>query len=152
MTRLTAIDAYLAGVPRKQRAALEKLRRQIRAAAPGAVETITYSLPGFRLDGRILVCFAARKDHCSFHPMSEKTLADHARDVAGFATSTGTLRFQPEQPPSAALVRKLVRARIAENQEAAELAAERARKRKAVRTAHAARRPGRVSGKSRAPK
>ncbi|MBL8842101.1 MAG: DUF1801 domain-containing protein [Planctomycetes bacterium] len=119
MARPTSHEDYLAALPPSQRAALQRLRRQIAAAAPGAVETITYSLPGFRLDGKILVCYAARAGHCSFHPMSDRTLADHAAAVARFDTSPGTLRFQPSAPPSAPLVRKLVRARVAELEEAA---------------------------------
>lgn len=119
MARPTSHDDYLAALPAAQRAVLQRLRRHIAAAAPAAIETITYSLPGFRLDGKILVCYAARAGHCSFHPMSDRTLADHAAAVARFDTSPGTLRFQPNAPPSEPLIRKLVRARVAELEEAA---------------------------------
>ncbi len=119
MPRPTSHDEYLATLPVAQRKALQQLRRHIAAAAPDAVETITYSLPGFRHDGKVLVCYAARSGHCAFHPMSDRTLADHAAAVARFDTSPGTLRFQPETPPSPALIRQLVRARIAELAEAA---------------------------------
>ena len=128
--RPKSIDDYLADVRPKQRAALSKLRCQILAAAPQATETISYSLPAIRFDGKRLVCFGASAKHCAFYPMSARTLSDHASDVAGFDTSMGTLRFQPEKAPSAALIRKLVRARIAENEEAAELAAEKRRARR----------------------
>ncbi len=110
------IDAYLAEVrDDAQRAALEKLRKTIQSAAPGAVECISYGLPAFRLGGKLLVGFGASRGHCSFFPMSGTTVADHKADLAGYATSKGTIRFQPDHPMPAALVRKLVKARIAEN-------------------------------------
>jgi uncharacterized protein YdhG (YjbR/CyaY superfamily) len=108
-------DEYLAAVSAEQRAALQKLRGMIRAAAPGAEECISYRLPAFRLDGKLLVAFGATANHCSFFLMSGTTVAAFADDLAGYDTSKGTIRFQPDQPLPAALVRKLVRARIAEN-------------------------------------
>ena len=109
------IDEYLAGVSDDKRAALQKLRRTIRAAAPKAEECISYGMPAFRLDGRPLVGFAAGANHCAFYPMSGSTVADHAADLAGYDTSKGTIRFPANKPLPAALVRKLVKARIAEN-------------------------------------
>lgn len=109
------IDEYLSGVPDEQRTALEKLRKTIRAAAPRAEECISYGLPAFRLDGRALVAFSAAARHCSFFPMSGTTVTDHADELADYDTSKGTIRFQPDKPLPAALVRKLVKARIAEN-------------------------------------
>lgn len=111
----TSIDDYLATVKEGQRTALEKLRRTIQAAAPKATECISYQMPAFRLDGKLLVGFAAASKHCSFFPMSAATVAAFADDLEGFDTSKGTIRFQPEHPLSAALVRKIVKARIAEN-------------------------------------
>ena len=108
------IDEYLAGVSDEQRAALEKLRKTIRAAAPKAEECISYQLPAFRLNG-LLVAFGARPDHCAFYPMSASTVAAHKADLEAYDTSKGTIRFQPDKPLPAALVRKLVKARIAEN-------------------------------------
>lgn len=125
--RASTIDAYLDAVTPVQRAALEKLRRAIRAAAPRAEECIRYGLAAFRLDGRALVAFGATPSHCAFYPMSALTVAAHKEELKGYDTSKGTIRFQPEQPLPAALVRKLVRARIAENQAAGPAAAARTR-------------------------
>jgi uncharacterized protein YdhG (YjbR/CyaY superfamily) len=109
------IDAYLARVPEDKREALEKLRRQILAAAPGAEECIAWQMPSFRHEGRLLVCFGAARNHCSLYPMSASVIVDHEDLLAKHDTSKGTIRFQPEKPLPAALVRKLVKARIEEN-------------------------------------
>lgn len=108
------IDEYLAALSDDQRAALEKLRKTIRAVAPDAEECISYQLPAFRLNG-LLVGFGAGANHCAFYPMSSSTVAAHKDELKGYDTSKGTIRFQPDKPLPAALVRKLVRARIAEN-------------------------------------
>jgi len=106
--------AYLASVPVHQRAALLKLRKAIGAAAPGAEEGVSYGLPAFRLGGRPLVCYAATKNHCSFFPMSPAVIRAHARELKGYDTSKGTIRFAADKPLPPTLVRKLVRTRIAE--------------------------------------
>lgn len=108
------IDAYLAGLPADKRAALQKLRKDIKAAAPRAEEGLSYGLPGFRLDGRPLACFAAAANHCSLHPMSAAVIRAHAADLAGYETSKGTIRFLPGKPLPAVLVRKIVKTRVAE--------------------------------------
>jgi uncharacterized protein YdhG (YjbR/CyaY superfamily) len=108
------IDSYLASVPGDARAALQRLRKAIGAAAPGAQESFTYGLPGFRLAGRPLVCYAAPKGHCSFYPMSPAVIRAHANDLKRYNTSKGTIRFPAGRPLPSALVRKVVRARIAE--------------------------------------
>ena len=108
------IDEWLALWSGEKRAALERLRTVIRSAAPEAEECISYQLPAFRQDG-MLVAFGATDNHCSFFLMSSTTLADHEEEVAGYDTSKGTIRFQPDKPLPAALVRKLVKARLAEN-------------------------------------
>jgi len=112
--RPTTIDEYLAAVPNPQRGALERLRKTIRAAAPGAEECISYQVPAFRLGGKALVGFAAAARHCSFFPMSAATVKAHAELLKDYSTSTGTIRFSPVQPLPAKLVRTLVRARLAE--------------------------------------
>lgn len=109
------IDEYLAAVGEEQRAALEKLRKTIRAAAPGAEECISYQLAAFRLGGKVLVAFGATAKHCAFYLMSGSTVEAHREELAGHDTSKGTIRFQADKPLPAALVRKLVKARIAEN-------------------------------------
>jgi uncharacterized protein YdhG (YjbR/CyaY superfamily) len=113
-TKVKTIDEYLAALSDDQRAALDKLRKTIRAAAPGAEECISYGLPAFRLNG-VLVAFGARANHCAFYPMSASTVAAYKDELTGYETSTGTIRFQPDNPLPAALVRRMVKARIAEN-------------------------------------
>ncbi len=109
------IDEHLAHVSDNQRAALEKLRRTIRSAAPKAEEVIRCGLPSFRLDGKQLVAFGAARKHCAFYPLSSHTAIDFATELAGYDTSRGTIRFQPDKPLPSALVRKLVKARIKQN-------------------------------------
>jgi len=109
------IDEYLAVLSDDKRAALEKLRKTIKAAAPKAEECISYRLPAFRLDGKMLVAFGAAANHCAFYPMSSSTVEAHKDDLKDYDTSKGTIRFQADHPLPAALVRKLVKTRIKEN-------------------------------------
>lgn len=108
------IDAYLAALGPEQRGALEKLRRMIQAAAPKAEECISYQLPAFRQDG-MLVGFGAGAKHCSFYLMSSSVLEGFEEELEGYDTSKGTIRFPADEPLPATLVRKLVKARLAEN-------------------------------------
>jgi uncharacterized protein YdhG (YjbR/CyaY superfamily) len=114
--KIKGIDDYLAALPDFQRIALERLRRTIRAAAPKAEECISYQLAAFRLNGRMLVAFGATPNHCAFYLMSSSTVRVFREDLAGYDISTGTVRFPPEKPLPGTLVRKLVKARIAENE------------------------------------
>lgn len=114
--RARTIDEYLAGLSADKRAALEKVRAAIRSAAPEAEECISYGIPAFRLGGKLLVAFKAAANHCAFHPMSGATVAAHRKDLADYDTGPGTIRFPPTHPLPARLVRKLVKARIAENE------------------------------------
>ena len=109
------IDEYLAGVSANQRAALEKLRKTIRAAAPKAEECISYGLAAFRLNGRPLVAFGATANHCAFYPMNSTIVEAFQGQLKSFETSKGTIRFSPDSPLPAALVKKLVKVRVAEN-------------------------------------
>jgi len=113
--RPRTIDEYLAGVSSEQRAALEAVRRAIQSAAPGVEECISYGLPAFRFEGKVIAAVRAAAKHCAFHPMSGDTVATLAADLSGYDTSRGTIRFDPARPLPARLVRKLVKARIAEN-------------------------------------
>jgi uncharacterized protein YdhG (YjbR/CyaY superfamily) len=108
------IDDYLDAVAPDKRAALEKVRKTIRAAAPNAEECISYQIPAFRQNG-VLVGFGASANHCSFFPFNSTTVAAHKADLKGYETSKGTIHFQPEKPLPAALIRRLVKARLAEN-------------------------------------
>lgn len=114
-SRTTTHSDYLAGLPADKRAVLEKLRRTIRAAAPRADECISYQLPAFRLDGKVLVLYGATTRHCSFFPGSGTAVDAHKGDLEGYNTSKGTIRFDVEKPLPASLVRKIVKYRIAEN-------------------------------------
>jgi uncharacterized protein YdhG (YjbR/CyaY superfamily) len=108
------IDEYLAGVPDDKRAALERLRQQIRAAVPDATETISYGLPTFKLDGRWFVAFGVAKKHCSFYAGGAplEALADELRD---YRLWKGTINFPADRPLPAELVTKLIEVRIAEH-------------------------------------
>lgn len=113
------MDAWLSALPADKRAALQKIRKAVKAAAPRAEEGFSYGLPAFRLDGRPLVCFGAASNHCSFYPMSPAVIRAHAADLKGYETSKGTIRFAPADPLPASLVKKLVAARMAELKRAA---------------------------------
>ncbi len=110
------IDEYLEGVSDDKRAALERLRKTIHRVVPKAEECISYGLAAFRLNGRPLVAFGAAKHHCALYPMSSATIRAHRDDLKHYETSKGTIRFQADHPLPMALVRKLVKARIAESQ------------------------------------
>jgi uncharacterized protein YdhG (YjbR/CyaY superfamily) len=110
------VDKYLAGVPEEKRAALEKLRQTIRTVVPEAEEILWYQMPTFKFEGRPLVTYAAFKDHCSLFPMSNAVIKAHAAELKSYVTSKGTVRFTSDKPLPAALVKKIVRARIKENQ------------------------------------
>ncbi|HEY6231321.1 MAG TPA: DUF1801 domain-containing protein [Pyrinomonadaceae bacterium] len=105
------IDEYLTGFDSEQRATLEKLRQSIRAAAPKAEECISYGIPGFRLDGKMLVSFAGWAKHCAFYPGSH-ALKNHQNELNAYETSKGTIKFKTGAPLPATLVRKLVKSRI----------------------------------------
>lgn len=111
--KASTIDEYLAPLSSDKRAALERLRAAIKAAAPQAEECISYQIPAFRLDGRMLVAFGAAAKHCAFYPGAHPVEA-HKEELQAYSTSKGTIRFQAGSPLPVALVRKLVKARIAE--------------------------------------
>ena len=110
------VDAYLAEVPAEARAALERLRETIRKAAPNATEGFSYGIPAFKLHGKPLVAYAALKNHCSFFPMSPALIEAHKKELGPYELSKGTVRFQASKPLPATLVKKLVKARIAETE------------------------------------
>jgi uncharacterized protein YdhG (YjbR/CyaY superfamily) len=114
-SRPATMDEYLDSVSDEQRAALEKLRKQIRSAAPNAEECISYGIPAFRQRG-MLVGFGAAAKHCAFFPFNSTTVAAFADELKNYDTSKGTIRFPANKPLPAALVRKLVKSRLAENE------------------------------------
>jgi uncharacterized protein YdhG (YjbR/CyaY superfamily) len=110
------VEEYLAAVPEPARNTLLKMRAMIRAAAgPEATEAISYGMPSFRYKGA-LVGYAAFTNHCSFFPMNSALIEQFGEELAGYSTAKGTIRFPQDKPLPAALVKKMVRARMAENE------------------------------------
>jgi uncharacterized protein YdhG (YjbR/CyaY superfamily) len=109
------VAAYLAALPKDARAALQRLRKDIKAAAPDATEEFSYGMPTFKHDGP-LVYYAAFRDHCSFFPTSVTVMRRFAAELGRYDTSKGTIRFPATEPLPAALVKRIVKARVAENE------------------------------------
>ncbi|PYT25026.1 MAG: hypothetical protein DMG57_26725 [Acidobacteria bacterium] len=110
------IDEYLAGVPEPARSTLNKVRATIRSAAPrDATEAISWGMPAFRYKGP-LVGFAAFTNHCSLFPMNSSLIVTFKNELEGFETSKGTIHFPLDKPLPTALTKKLVKARVAENE------------------------------------
>jgi uncharacterized protein YdhG (YjbR/CyaY superfamily) len=109
------IDEYLAGVPEPARSTLNKMRAAIRSAVPPeATETISYRIPAFKHKG-VLVWFAAFSDHCSLFPTAA-VIEAFKNELKGFSTSKGTIQFPTDKPLPTALVKKMVKARVAQNE------------------------------------
>ena len=111
-----AVDEYLANVPEPARTTLNKTREIIRSVVPPeAAEVISYGMPAFRYNGA-LVGYAAFKDHCSFFPMNASLIVKFKDELKGYSTAKGTIRFPSDKPLPPALLKKLVKARVAENE------------------------------------
>ncbi len=108
------VGAYFAAATPLARAGLRRLRSAIRAAAPGAVEAFSYRMPGFKLDGKALVWYGAFAHHWSLFPITGAIRRSHPGALKGYKTSTGTVQFPRTRPIPTTLVKRLVRARMAE--------------------------------------
>jgi uncharacterized protein YdhG (YjbR/CyaY superfamily) len=113
----TSVDDYLAALPEEPRAALEKVRLTIRAAAPEATETVAYGMPAFRYRGRLLVSYAAFTHHCSLFPASGAVIEALGDELTPYLAGKATIRFPLDRPIPAALVEKIVKVRLEENAE-----------------------------------
>lgn len=110
------VEVYLARVPEPARATLESVRTAIRAAAPKeATEALSYGIPSFQYKGA-LVSYAAFKEHCSLFPMGSSAIEEFAEELKGFRTSKGTIQFPVDAPLPKALVKKIVKARVTQNE------------------------------------
>jgi uncharacterized protein YdhG (YjbR/CyaY superfamily) len=110
-----SVDDYFAGIPQPARKKLNEIRAAIRSAVPPeATETISYGIPAFR-HRRVLVWFAAFSDHCSLFPTASVVEAFKS-ELKSFSTSKGTIHFPTDQPVPVALIKKMVKARVAENE------------------------------------
>ena len=113
----TTIDAYLKGVPEDRRRSLEDLRARIRSIVPGAQECISYSIPAFRLNGVVVAGFSATGKGCSYFPFSGSTLKSLASELQRYDQTKSSLHFSSDHPLPTALLRKLIKTRIAESKE-----------------------------------
>jgi uncharacterized protein YdhG (YjbR/CyaY superfamily) len=110
-----SIDEYLAGVPEPALSTLRKMRAAIRSALPSdATETISYRIPAFKRKN-ILIWFAAFSDHCSLFPTAS-VIEEFKDGLKGYSTSKGTIHFPLDQPLPTALIRKIVKARVKQDQ------------------------------------
>jgi uncharacterized protein YdhG (YjbR/CyaY superfamily) len=111
----SAVDEYLAGVAEPARSTLNKIRAAIRSAVPPeATETISYRIPAFKYNG-VLVWYAAFSNHCSLFPTSS-VIEAFKKELRGFSISKGTIQFPTDKPLPTALVKKLVKVRVAQNE------------------------------------
>ncbi|MGV3601237.1 MAG: iron chaperone [Dyadobacter fermentans] len=113
------IDEYIAGFPDDVQAALQQIRAEVRTAAPEAVETISYDMPTFNLNGTYLIYFAGWKKHVALYPISESIFQKLSEELAGYKGSKGSVHFPLNKPMPLELIRKIVALRIEENEAAA---------------------------------
>lgn len=108
------VDAYLAKLPEDQQRVLAALRRRVAELVPDAVETISYGMPAFKVEGRFFLSYAAWKNHCSIYAIDDALLERHADAIRGYGRTKGALHFTEAEPLPDALLEDLVRQRTAE--------------------------------------
>lgn len=113
MARFKTVDEYIAAVPSEHQAIIKQMRATIKKAAPGATEKISYGMPYYNLNGRLLY-FGASKDHIGLYPM-KSALEQFKKELTGYQTSPGTVRFPLNKPLPLVLVSKMVKFRLNEN-------------------------------------
>jgi uncharacterized protein YdhG (YjbR/CyaY superfamily) len=117
MAKPASVDEYLATLPDDRRSAMSVLRRTINAAAPEATETIAYAMPALRSHGgQFLVSYDAYKKHYSLFPASEAVLEALGAELTPYMAGKGTIRFPADRPIPTALITKIVKIRVAENE------------------------------------
>jgi uncharacterized protein YdhG (YjbR/CyaY superfamily) len=115
LPKFDTIDEYLATLTKDRRTALEGLRKTIRSIIPKSEECFSYRMPAFRLDGIVVAGFIATRKGCSYFPFSGRTLTTLADEVRSYEQTKGSLHFDPAKSLPVALIRKLIRTRIAEH-------------------------------------
>lgn len=117
LPKFNTIDEYLTTLTKDRRTALARLRKTIRSIIPKTEECFSYGMPAFRLNGAVVAGFIATRQACSYFPFSGRTLTTLADEVSGYEQTKGSLHFDPDKPLPVALVRKLIRTRIAEQEQ-----------------------------------
>lgn len=114
---MTVIDDYLKGVPAGQRKLLEELRKEMLKLLPGCEEAISYGLPCFKVDGKVVGGFAANKNFCSYYPFAGTTLRALKEELSGYSQTLSALHFTEEKPLTKKIIKLLVQTKLREIQE-----------------------------------
>jgi uncharacterized protein YdhG (YjbR/CyaY superfamily) len=108
------VDEYLAQVEEPKRTTLQALRTMIREILPTSEEGLSYNVPAYRVDGKVIAGFAAFKNHLSYLPFSGSVFPEMADELAGYTTSSGALRFPVDAPLARELVERLIAVRLSQ--------------------------------------
>ena len=112
--KITTVNSYINQFPKETQAKLQKLRQIIKASAPGSIEIISYNMPAFKIHRRILVYFAAFKNHIGLYALPS-AVVNFKKELSRFKTSKGTIRFPLDKPIPQELVKKIIKFRVKEN-------------------------------------
>ena len=115
MNKVTSVEEYIAAQPAAVQPRLRELRSIIRAAVPAASEVISYSIPAFR-QKKVIVWYAAFSGHCSLFPTAAM-IEKFKDELKGYTISKGTIQFQLDKPLPSALIKRIVKARLAEQEQ-----------------------------------